>query len=122
MMEINTTPLIDVLLVLIVMLIITIPIQLQGINFYGQNDDQKISPPEILKTINININENGEIFWDKVQVKDEKELEEKMFYQKSQEPVNINIEINPNAPYQKFITFISLAQKFELPNLGIVNE
>ena len=32
MMEINTTPLIDVMLVLLVMLIITIPIQLHSVN------------------------------------------------------------------------------------------
>jgi biopolymer transport protein ExbD len=32
MMEINTTPLIDVMLVLLVMLIITIPIQLHAVN------------------------------------------------------------------------------------------
>ena len=50
-MDINTTPLIDVMLVLLVMLIITIPIQLHSVNLNlpTGNPPPPLVKPEILK-------------------------------------------------------------------------
>ena len=45
MMDINTTPLIDVMLVLLIMLIITIPVQLHSINL----DMPTGTPPPVTK-------------------------------------------------------------------------
>ena len=45
-MDINTTPLIDVMLVLLVMLIITIPIQLHSVNL---NMPTGMPPPQVVK-------------------------------------------------------------------------
>ena len=51
MMDINTTPLIDVMLVLLVMLIITIPIQLHSVNLNMPtgNPPPPLVKPEVLK-------------------------------------------------------------------------
>jgi biopolymer transport protein ExbD len=46
MIEINTTPLIDVMLVLLIMLIITIPIQLHSVNL---NMPVGVPPPALVK-------------------------------------------------------------------------
>jgi hypothetical protein len=48
MMDINTTPLIDVMLVLLVMLIITIPIQLHSVNLNMPTGNPP--PPPVLQS------------------------------------------------------------------------
>src|SRR6476646_5000283 len=62
MMDINTTPLIDVMLVLLVMLIITIPIQLHSVNLNMPtgNPPPPLVKPEVLK---IDIDQSGIIYF-----------------------------------------------------------
>ena len=61
-MDINTTPLIDVMLVLLVMLIITIPIQLHSVNLNlpTGNPPPPLVKPEVLK---IDIDASGVIYF-----------------------------------------------------------
>ena len=62
MMDINTTPLIDVMLVLIIMLIITIPIQLHAVNLNMPAGN----PPPPLKepvVVTIDVDFDGTILW-----------------------------------------------------------
>ncbi len=62
MMEINTTPLIDVMLVLLVMLIITIPIQLHAVNL----DMPVAIPPAQLvqpQKVQIDIDDKSVLYW-----------------------------------------------------------
>ena len=63
MMDVNTTPLIDVMLVLLVMLIITIPIQLHTINLDmpPPSDRQPEKEPEV-HTVMIDF--DGTVYWD----------------------------------------------------------
>ena len=62
MMDINTTPLIDVMLVLIIMLIITIPIQTHAIklNMPVGNPPPPPTPPEIVQ---IDVDFDGTVLW-----------------------------------------------------------
>lgn len=62
MSEINTTPLIDVMLVLLIMLIITIPIQLHSVslNMPVGNPPPPLVQPEVVK---IDIDADGTIRW-----------------------------------------------------------
>src|SRR6202789_3433131 len=63
MVEMNTTPLIDVMLVLLVMLIITLPIQTHAVKLDMPNAHNK--PPLIQPTNhNINVDFDGTITWD----------------------------------------------------------
>lgn len=62
LMDINTTPLIDVMLVLLVMLIITIPIQLHAVNLdmpVGAPPTNNIKPEKI----QVDIDENSVVYW-----------------------------------------------------------
>ena len=62
MMDINTTPLIDVMLVLLVMLIITIPIQLHAVNLempVGTPPTNDIKPEKV----QIDIDEKSTVYW-----------------------------------------------------------
>ena len=76
MMEINTTPLIDVMLVLLVMLIITIPIQLHSVELempVGTPPVNLIKPEKV----QIDIDEKSTVYWQGLPVTAQ-ELDEKM--------------------------------------------
>ena len=76
LMDINTTPLIDVMLVLLVMLIITIPIQLHSVNLempVGTPPTSNIKPEKI----QIDIDEHSVVYWQGLPVTAQ-ELELKM--------------------------------------------
>jgi biopolymer transport protein ExbD len=94
MMDINTTPLIDVMLVLIIMLIITIPIQLHSVNLnmpIGTPPPQT-TPPEI---VNINVDFDGTVSWNDQPIPDKAALEGKLS-EAAAEPVQPEIHLNPN--------------------------
>jgi biopolymer transport protein ExbD len=64
MMDINTTPLIDVMLVLLIMFIITIPIQTHAVKLDLPQNQPNQAPPPIDPIKNkINIDPAGTIFW-----------------------------------------------------------
>ena len=76
-MDINTTPLIDVMLVLLVMLIITIPIQLHSVNLNMPigNPPPPLVLPEVVK---IDIDDRERVYWNGEVVPDRATLEEKI--------------------------------------------
>ena len=64
MMDINTTPLIDVMLVLLIMFIITIPIQSHAVKLDLPVQQDSTTPPPIDPVKNIvTINAQNQIFW-----------------------------------------------------------
>src|SRR6202158_1731799 len=77
MMDINTTPLIDVMLVLLVIIIITIPIQLHSVNLNMPvgNPPPPLVLPEIVK---IDIDGTGTVYWNGEAVPDRAALEDKL--------------------------------------------
>ena len=72
---INITPLIDILLVLVVMLIISIPIKL---NYYNLNfpTSGAAAKAEEKKAIELSINSNGDIYWNNSLINDKKDLDD----------------------------------------------
>ena len=85
MMDINTTPLIDVMLVLLVMLIITIPIQLHSVNLNMPvgNPPPPLIEPVVLK---IDIDDASRIFWNGELVNDRADLESRLTQAAAQQP------------------------------------
>src|SRR3954453_22841976 len=64
MMEINTTPLIDVMLVLLIMLIITIPVQTHAVKLDLPVNQPNQPPPPIEPLKNtVVVSANGDILW-----------------------------------------------------------
>src|SRR3954454_14315374 len=85
MMDINTTPLIDVMLVLLIMLIITIPIQLHAVNLNMPNGNPPPSDikPEVLR---IDIDARSTVLWNGEPVAELAEVERR-FEQVAAQPV-----------------------------------
>src|SRR6476469_7256131 len=77
MIDINTTPLIDVMLVMLVMLIITLPIQLHAINLNMPTGNPP--PPLVLpQVVKIDIDGAGTTYWNGEVVPDRATLEDKI--------------------------------------------
>jgi len=78
MLEINTTPLIDVLLVLLVMLIVTIPVQLHAVNMaLPVRAGAVVAAPGVVAPIEIRIDAADRIVWQGESV-DRVELDHRM--------------------------------------------
>jgi biopolymer transport protein ExbD len=120
MMDINTTPLIDVMLVLIIMLIITIPIQLHSVNLNMPigTPPPPTTPPEI---VSINVDFDGTVSWNDQPIPDKATLDAKLS-DAAAEPVQPEIHLNPNklVAYKYVAAVMAAVQKKGLTKFVIV--
>ena len=120
MMDINTTPLIDVMLVLIIMLIITIPIQTHAIklNMPVGNPPPPPTPPEVVQ---IDVDFDGTVLWNGTIVPTRDELEVRLTAAASQ-AVQPEVHLRPNklVQYKSVAMVMASAQRIGLTKLGIV--
>jgi biopolymer transport protein ExbD len=120
MIDINTTPLIDVMLVLLVMLIITLPIQLHSVNLNMPLGNPP--PPKVLpEVVKIDIDPSDTIYWNGVAVPDRATLEDKI-RAAAAEPVQPEIHLRPdkNSHYATAAEVMASAQRLGLTKIGIV--
>ena len=119
MADMNTTPLIDVMLVLLVMLIITIPIQLHAVNMNMPigNPPPKLVEPEVVK---LDIDEKSQIYWNAVIVtKAELELKMTEAVAKADQP-EVHFRPNKLAKYDVVATVLAASARIGLTKIGIV--
>ncbi|MCX8114149.1 MAG: biopolymer transporter ExbD [Burkholderiaceae bacterium] len=120
MIEINTTPLIDVMLVLLVMLIITIPIQLHAVNLNMPvgNPPPPIEQPQV---VTIDVDFDGTIFWNGEIVPDKAALEARLI-DAAARPVQPEVHLRPNklAEYKDVAAVMAAAQRLGVTKLGLV--
>jgi len=122
MVEINTTPLIDVMLVLLVMLIVTLPIQTHAVKL-----DMPVGhppPPKILPTVdNIMVDFDGTIYWNNAAV--DMGTLDGYFYNIGEKPIEeqdeIHITANRLAKYDTVAKVMANAQRRGALKIGIVN-
>ena len=120
MIDINTTPLIDVMLVLLIMLIITIPIQLHAVNMDMPvgNPPPPLVKPEIVK---IDVDPQSIVYWNGVAVSGRPELESKMKAAATQalQP-EVHLRPNKSAKYDVVAGVMASAQRIGLTKIGII--
>jgi biopolymer transport protein ExbD len=120
MMDINTTPLIDVMLVLLVMLIITIPIQLHSVNLNlpTGNPPPPLVKPEVVK---IDIDARSVTYWNGDEVPDRAALEGKLRDAAAQ-AVQPELHLRPDkaAKYDIVAGVMASSQRLGLTKIGIV--
>ena len=78
MMDINTTPLIDVMLVLLIMFIITIPIQTHAVKMNMPVPNNAAPPPMPPEIIRIDVDFDGTIGWNGEIIPDRNTLEQRL--------------------------------------------
>src|SRR3569832_2394516 len=118
MMDINTTPLIDVMLVLLVMLIITIPIQLHAVNL-----EMPVGvPPSNVETqkVQIDIDEKSGVYLFGLPV-NAAQLDADMT-QIAQQPVPPDIHIRPNkdCQYAVFANVLATTKRKGLNKVAVI--
>lgn len=120
MVEMNTTPLIDVMLVLIVMLIITLPIQTHAVKM-----DMPISssppPMELPVIISIDVDFDGTMRWDGNVIRDGEMLKNYMLHAANMQPKpEVHLKPHKLAKYDVVAKILATAQRLGLTNIGIV--
>jgi biopolymer transport protein ExbD len=119
MIDINTTPLIDVMLVLIIMLIITIPIQTHAVkmNMPIAPSAQPPKPPEIVR---IDIDFDGTIGWNGTVVEKDELLTR--LAQVAQMPDQPEVHLRPNklVTYKVVAMVMANAQRLGVTKIGLI--
>ena len=120
MMDLNTTPLIDVMLVLLIMFIITIPIQTHAVKVdLPQNSPQNAQPVEPEKN-KLYIDAEGRVFWNSVQIDDvtlRQYLDASL--QISPEP-ELHFQPDPQARYEVVDRVLAIIKRANVNKLGFV--
>ncbi len=118
--DINTTPLIDVMLVLLVMLIITIPIQLHSVNL---NMPIGTPPPPLEEpvVITVDVDFDGTIYWNGEILANKAALDERLTAAAAM-PVQPEVHLRPNklAEYRDVAMVMAAAQRIGVTKLGLV--
>jgi len=120
MVDINTTPLIDVMLVLLIMLIITIPIQLHSVNL---NMPAGNPPPPTAEpvVVTVDIDFDGTVLWNGEALPDRAALEARLS-QAAAVPDQPEVHIRPNklVEYKAVAGVLASAQRLGVTKLGMV--
>jgi biopolymer transport protein ExbD len=120
MAEMNTTPLIDVMLVLLIMLIVTIPVQTHAVKL---DMPQANPPPPIVQptVVDLAIDFDGTITWNGTNIPDRAALETYLQSAAVQDP-QPEIHLNPNklVKYSSVAMVLAEAQRLGVVKIGLV--
>ncbi|CAG9223026.1 Biopolymer transport protein exbD2 [Paraburkholderia tropica] len=120
MVDINTTPLIDVMLVLLIMLIITIPIQMHAVkmDLPVGNPPPPAAPPPVVQ---VDIDASGALAWNGAHLQDHADLERHMADVAAQsDQSEIHLLPDKAAPYRAVAEVLAAAQREGATKIGLV--
>lgn len=120
MMEVNMTPLIDVMLVLIIMMIITIPKQDHSVNLNMPvgNPPPQTEKPEV---VTIDVDFDGTILWAGETIPDRATLEAKMAGVAAQaNQPEVHLRPNKLVEYKVVAGVMATAQRLGVTKIGMI--
>ncbi|WP_027817229.1 ExbD/TolR family protein [Paraburkholderia bannensis] len=121
MNEINMTPLVDVMLVLLIVFMVTIPVIRHAVKIdlpHASSQKEDTKPAQI----NISIEADGTVLWDGNAVSDE-QLNAKIAAAAQQEPQpELHLNADRKVQYEKVAQVMSAAQSGGLTKLGFVTD
>ena len=122
MIDINTTPLIDVMLVLLIMLIITLPIMTHAVKLDMPRPNNQ-PPPEVRpEVIDLEIDFDGTIVWNGSVVPSIPTLEQYLRTEAAKEPQpEIHLRPDRRAKYGSVAIVLAAAQRNRMQKIGFVN-
>ena len=119
MIDINTTPLIDVMLVLLIMLIITIPVQTHAVKL----DMPRDQPPAAVEpeVVSLDIDFDGTILWNGAVVPDRATLESYLGAAAAKDPQpEIHLAPNKLVKYASVAMVLAASQRLGVVKIGLV--
>jgi len=122
MVDINTTPLIDVMLVLLIMFIITIPVMTHAVKLDMPQPNANPPPPVRPEVIDIEIDFDGTIVWNGTPIAGIEQLDG-YFRQESQKEPQPELHLRPDrrARYETVAKVLASAQRNRMLKIGFVN-
>ena len=121
MMDINTTPLIDVMLVLLIMFIITIPIQTHAVKLDLPQDQPNQTPPPVDPVKNkVVITPDGQVLWNGAPV-DLVTLRQYLDLTQQMNPIpELHLQPDPNARYELVDQVLAVTKRAHVEKMGFV--
>ena len=121
MMDINMTPLIDVMLVLLIMFIITIPIQTHAVKLDLPVDQTNSPPPPIDPVKNkVVITAQGQILWNGAAVSPEQLRQYLELSQQIQPIPELHLQPEPEARYELVDEVLAITKRAHVEKMGFV--
>jgi biopolymer transport protein ExbD len=123
MCDINTTPLIDVMLVLLVTLIVTLPIMTHAVKLDMPPPNLNQPPPETPPVIiNLDIYYDGAISWNGEPITSMNELEQEFKDAAAQDPQpELHLAPDSHVKYDVVAKVLAAAQHNNMAKIGFVN-
>jgi biopolymer transport protein ExbD len=119
--EINTTPLVDVMLVLLIIFIMTIPVMTDSVKIdlpRAANQPNEVKP----ETINLAIDAQGQVYWNSVPIDDAAMLARIGEAAKATPQPELHLRADRNTPYEKVAQVMAAAQSGGLTKMGFVTD
>jgi len=121
MSDINMTPLVDVMLVLLIIFIIAVPVITQSVKVDLPRAD---NTPIDMKpdTINLSVTKDGQIHWNQATISAE-ELDQRLTAEAAKQPQpEVHIRGDRKVDYEQVLKVMSAVQRSGILKLGFVSE
>jgi biopolymer transport protein ExbD len=122
MSEINTTPLVDVMLVLLIVFMITIPVITHTVPVElpkVRNEATKTAP----ENVNLSVNPEGQVFWNQSLIQDNATLLERLKGVAVQKPQpEVHVRADQRTRYEHVGRVILSAQRAGIQKVGFITE
>ena len=121
MIDINTTPLIDVMLVLLIMLIITIPVQSHAVKLdLPVNDPTQVQPPIDPVKNKVVVTQQGAILWNGSPVS-QPQLRQYLDISQQMNPIpELHLQPEPEARYEIVDQVLAITKRAHVEKMGFV--
>jgi biopolymer transport protein ExbD len=120
MMDINTTPLIDVMLVLLIMFIITLPVMTHAVKLDMPQSKNQPPPPVTVEPIQLEVDWDGTVIWNGTPVQ-LSALEGYFRVEAAKNPQpEVHVRPNRRANYDTVAKVLALAQRNGMQRIGFV--
>ncbi len=121
MNEINMTPLVDVMLVLLIIFIITVPVMKHSVNVdlpRATNQPEDVKPA----TVRLSVTSDGQYHWNGATITDS-QLEENLKTEAAKEPQpDLHIQGDKEVRYERVAQAMAAAQRAGVRKIGFVTD
>ena len=121
MNEINMTPLVDVMLVLLIIFIITVPVMKHSVNVdlpRATNQPEEVKP----ETVRVSVAADGKYYWNESQVSDEELLARLQVEAARQPQPDLHIRGDKEVRYERVAQAMAAAQRAGVRKIGFVTD
>ena len=122
MSDINTTPLVDVMLVLLIIFLIAVPVVLQTVPVELPKVDYEVTSTKP-ENVNLSVNKEGQVFWNQSLIPDSNALLERLKAVAVLKPQpEVHVRADQQTRYEYVGRVILTAQRAGIQKVGFITE